>query len=215
MNTKNLSETLKIKYFLNDISQHFYVPLRLVEVALRNRVNEVISRTFGAEWYDAIPLSATSQKLVAQAKSLAVKEVTSREIVPDDIVCRLMFGFWVFMLDKPYRNTTDSTRHIWTPTTFKAAFPGVGTGLSIATVMDRLKSLNGLRNRLFHHEPIWKNSRVKSVEDAVAVLNAHYSDLCEVLKWLSPEQNALVHAWGFPGRFMKSCTIDRFDRQLW
>lgn len=208
-------DAVRAKYLLNDISQHFYVPLRMVEVALRNRINAAICESFPATWYDTLPYSQGGRESVAAAKAGAARDVVNRALVPDDVVCRLTFGFWVNMLDPHYRNAATKSRFIWNQHRFRTAFPGSGPGLTAARVMDRLRQLKDLRNRLFHHEPIWKSKHVNSLPDAVRVLRAKYEEVCEVLGWLSPEQHALINAWGFPGRFQLACNLERFDRHLW
>lgn len=208
-------DSTKAHFLLNDISQHFYVPLQLVEIVLRNSIHTHVSTKLNrTNWFNILPTTKTSQDMVTEAKRLAVAEVAGRAIADDDVVCRLMFGFWAYMLDAQYRNTADKQRFIWAQHDFKKVFPGAPRGITISMVMVRLKNLNDLRNRLFHHEPIWRSPKVHSLESATTVLRQRYSDMLEVLHWMSPDLHALVHAWSFPGRFALACDITRFDRSL-
>lgn len=208
------SETVKAYFLLNEVSQHFFVPLQLVEVVLRNRINDHVKNCKGkANWYDSVPATVKAKDQVIKAKDLTKEEV--KNPTPDDVVCRLTFGFWVNMLDGSQRDAAKPDHYIWDQYGFKRVFPGASTGVSIGLVSNRLLTLNTLRNRLFHHEPIWKGNKVDSVESAMKRIKARYADLIEVLGWLSPEKQALLHAWSFPGRFALSCEADRFDRKLW
>jgi len=212
----NTLVAIESMYLLNDVSKHFYVPLQLVEVALRNRINSVIATWSESEnWYQTIPCSDESKAAVRQAISYAEGEIRGRSVSPDDVVCRLMFGFWTYMLDKPYRNSKDKSLHIWNHHRMVDAFPGKPAHITVGTVFDRLLELNDLRNRLFHHEPIWKSGSVVSVDDAMNVVSGKYSRLCEMLRWLSPEQAALLNGWGFHGRFQKSRETGRLKRLMW
>ena len=93
-------ETVKAYFLLNDISQHFFVPLQLVEVVLRNRINDHITNSKGKRsWYDSVPATVRTKEAVMKAKNLADEQVATP--TPDDIVCRLTFGFWANLLDKP------------------------------------------------------------------------------------------------------------------
>lgn len=208
------SEAVKGYFLLKDISQHFFAPLQLVEVAMRNRIDaQVTNRRSRRDWYETVPAAVRTKDAVIRAKDLAAEEVTSPG--PDDIVCRLTFGFWANLLDRPHRDSAQADHYIWDSFSFKKVFPGAPPGLTIAAVHDRLLKLNAFRNRLFHHEPVWKGRRVNSLETAISSMRAQYVDLCEVLSWLSPEANTLLTAWSFPGRFHMACDPDRFNRPLW
>ena len=209
-------DSTRAHFLLNDISQHFYVPLQLIEIVLRNKIHQHASTVLKRDdWYDFLPATKSSQDMVIEAKRLATAEVTSRSVSHDDVVCRLMFGFWAYMLDAPYRNTADKQRLIWSQHDFKRVFDGAPVGLTISSVMVRLKNLNDLRNRLFHHEPIWRSPKVQSLDEATKVLRQKYLDMLEVLSWMSPDLHGLVHAWSVPGRFALACDTTRFDRDLW
>jgi len=87
-------EAVKAYFLLNDISQHFFVPLQLVEVVLRNRINgHVINHKGKTAWYDSVPATVKTKDQVIKAKDLAKEEVATP--TPDDVVCRLTFGFWL------------------------------------------------------------------------------------------------------------------------
>lgn len=209
-------DAIRAHFLLNDITQHFYVPIQLLELLLRNQTNFAIKNKIGsANWYDTLPVSQQSREAVTKATALARREVVSRAILPDEIICRLMFGFWAYMYDAPYRDAAAGSRFIWDPHTLSRAFPYKPVGLSIATLFSRLKDVNDLRNRLFHHEPIWSPTNINTVDAAVSNLKQRYESLFEILGWLSSEQNSLLKAWGFQGRFYMACDKTRFDRKLW
>lgn len=208
------ADTVKAYYLLNDISQHFFVPLQMVEVVLRNRINDHIKNIkCKPSWYDSVPASIKTKDAVTKAKTLALTEVGAP--TPDDIVCRLTFGFWANLLDKPQRDASQPDHFIWDQHGFKKVFPGADRTLSVGIASVRLIALNTLRNRLFHHEPIWKGKKVTSLQSAIKTVEVQYTDLMEVLAWLSPEKHALLNAWSFSGRMAKACDATRFDRDLW
>lgn len=209
------ANAVKAYFLLQDISQYLYTPLQLVELTLRNNIHDIATSKFGNNWYSSIPQQAESIKNVAYAKQKATQEITTRPIISGDIVSRLMLGFWASMLDAPYRNNGIPNLYIWDANARNIAFQNVPTGSSIAMIANRMKDINRFRNRLFHHEPVWKSNTVNSLETAINMLKRQHSMLYETLEWMSPEKHALLHAWGFPGRFQLSCNHQRFDRNLW
>jgi hypothetical protein len=85
-------------FFLLEVSSHFIAPLQLLEVALRNKMHRAIwTLTKKEDWYKTIPVSTESKRQVTDALRSAKRELGRRETT-DDIVCRLMLGFWVFQL---------------------------------------------------------------------------------------------------------------------
>ncbi|EBV7437546.1 hypothetical protein ACJ92_23810 [Salmonella enterica subsp. enterica serovar Anatum] len=93
----------------------------MIEVALRNAINNTIKANHGPAWYDSIPQTKKSQDLVLNAKQKALDECGVR-YTDDDVICRLTFGFWVYMLDAPYRDTQRPC-YIWTPENKAKTFP--------------------------------------------------------------------------------------------
>ncbi len=177
---------------LQAASSHYVVPLQLLEVSLRNRLHEHISKRHGVDWYMNVPISQISKTQVIDAIKKAKKE-RNGNFGHDDVVCRLMFGFWVSMLDKPYRH------NIWHYIK-NDVFPG--TTKSVASIFDELQALNKVRNRLFHHEPVWKNKNVHSLKDAIRRLESIYDRLFEALGWVSPEKQNILIQNGFKADFL-------------
>jgi hypothetical protein len=119
----------------------------------------------------------------------------------------------VYMLDAQYRNTAPSA-HIWDRHTHASVFPNAG-GNGTKAIFARLKAINTLRNRLFHHEPVWNGHNIASTAQAFDKIKSEYTNITEVLGWMSPEIKGLLSAWGFDGRLALACDATRFDCRLW
>ncbi|MFC3468332.1 hypothetical protein ACFOHT_00150 [Massilia oculi] len=197
--------------FLLDLAGHFVVPLQLLEIALRNKMyKEIAKQTKNQFWYNAVPYSKDSKRQVTLAKSEALKDGKTS---PDDIICRLMFGFWVYMTDKPYRPS-------FTPKAGEPAgtnlwqfikgdvFPGATASMN--HIFDELKAINKMRNRLFHHEPLWKLSGHQDLAAAVARTRAQYDRVLKVLGWISPEKLNLINGLGNTAKFYTACDATLF-----
>ena len=210
------AQAVKAYFLLNDISQHFFVPMQLVEVVFRNRLNDHLKATRkNPHWYKTVPATETSRRLVENAIGQAQREKESPKPAADDVICRLTFGFWTHLLDAPHCDAARQDHFIWDQHTFRSLFPGAPADIGLGKVRRRLQDLNKLRNRLFHHEPIWRSDRVNSVETAITEMQSKYDDLLEILGWFSPEKLDLLKAWSFHGRLAKAADAERFDRALW
>ncbi len=209
------AETIKLFFLFQDISAHLFTPLQLLEVTLRNGIHTAVKmKRNQADWYNHILLSPQSKNHLGAAQASAKMELSGIRVpTTDDIICRLPFGFWVYMLDAQYRSTAPLT-HIWDRDTFANVFPNSG-GNGAKAVFARLKIVNTLRNRLFHHKPVWSGYHIASVEQAMNKIRGEYRNISEILGWMSPELQGLLSAWGFDGRFALACDATRFDRKLW
>lgn len=81
-------------------SQKFYIPLSILEVALRNALNIHLSNIVSDVWYEDDFLTKDSKEKIVQAKALLAKR--REKIDKEKIIAELSFGFWVNLFKKPY-----------------------------------------------------------------------------------------------------------------
>ena len=99
------------------------------------------------------------------------------------IIAELNFGFRTSLLDRRYEQV------LW-PQLIKAAFPYMPKRIRTRRVLSRrFHKVRQLRNRIFHHEPIWY------WQD----LPQQHEQILEAISWIEPAVKDLV------------MTIDRFS----
>ena len=110
------------------------------------------------------------------------------------IIAKLSFGFWSHFLD--IKLLDGKTWDIYLPDIFNNyTYVGRYNGQkfwkdrdkkNIYALKDRLRDINEIRNRIAHHEPVWKKSyegyQPQNISDN---LNNTVSLILDVLKWLS------------------------------
>ncbi len=156
-------------YTLNaQLSEAFYLPLQMLEVALRNRIDSVLSDVAGATWFDQPEYHANPRQPEMLAKARQDLTEAHKQAMPGAIVAALTFGYWTAMLGKEYENTWQTNLH-------RIAQRADGKGLRRKDFTKLLGPLRPLRNRIAHHEPIlhWN-------------LRKHHAALLELTGWLSP-----------------------------
>ena len=162
------------------LSAAFYGPLQALEIALRNAVNEQMKASFGETWYSntsKIKLNNISVKQIDHAitelqrewgDARRIKSNRKRKIYTiDNIIAELSFGFWTGLFIRDYQET------LWKPVLHKA-FPH--EILSRGKVYKRLKPLNIFRNRIAHHEPIFRRPN----------LETDMANILDILGWICP-----------------------------
>lgn len=131
-----------------ELSEAFYPILSVLEVSLRNTVNETLKLHFNDPYWfkNSLPVeflpfvSDATQKLTAQRKT----------ITADRIIAELNFGFWNRLFNRHY------TRLLWKP--LRLIFQNTPKHLRQRdTIADALYRIRTLRNRIYHYEPIFGN----------------------------------------------------------
>src|SRR5699024_2178880 len=100
------------------IYSHFFIPVQVLEVTLRNRIHNAMSLHYGTEsWFELLLAekfcSYVTNKVFLDTKQQALKDfkkyskpnIPNRVVMPEDYVGRLNFGYWVELLQAKYRQT--------------------------------------------------------------------------------------------------------------
>ncbi|KTD56767.1 Abi-like protein [Legionella santicrucis] len=133
-----------------ELSQVLYPGLQILEISLRNSLHHAISSHFDTEyWFDLTFLHAREQKQIIQVKD-DLKKV-NKTIEASRVVAELSFGFWTSLFDVRYEHN----QILW-PKLLKPTFQYLPKGQRTRAFLSReLNRIRFLRNRIFHHEPIW------------------------------------------------------------
>lgn len=174
-----------------------------VEVALRNVVSNAISahhdtiRPGHLRWYDNPSWMAPGKPFTSQTEK-ALRSAMSRAKDPGPIagpsrpgagrvVAELTLGFWRYLLIARYEHS------LWNPS-IRQCFPALGH-LSGADSRKRVyavvESLNYVRNRVAHHEPIYEPFRIPGHTSLVDT-GQTLTDAIELISWNDPAAAAWI-----------------------
>lgn len=151
------------------------------EIQLRNVVNDAVKQSTGSEfWFkDFRLLSLRSEELEYVQKTewdLNNKRAAGFHPSADDYVSELSFKFWTGLLDPYYANS------IWNAGLSKRFRNLETSGKSQTHVRRTYNRIRELRNRAYHHEPIWSLGELPEV----------YSLALESIGWISPTAHKLI-----------------------
>lgn len=198
-----------INYYWNiDLCKALYPSIHALEISLRNGIHAAATAHYGAPfWFDQPGVLLERQlEMIQKARDDLVER--RKQQTPDDIVAALMLGFWVSLFNKPFEfpvPPAPANQLAWhdahgAPTPMlKATFPHAPNAMqSRKKLFKRCHEVLRLRNRIMHHETIWKNSD----------LDKRHAAILEMIGWLNPviratigfcDDFAMVHAGGRPG----------------
>ena len=156
--------------------------LNMVEVLLRNAVNQALSEKYGTFWFESVDwLDERDIKLVEKARVDADRLRDKREravCTADDIVIELGFRFWTNLLLPKYHT------HVWNYVSYRsfphlAEQPGANKRSRAHAVFAKSCTL---RNRVCHGE------RVIHIQD----LDGQLADAITALGWISEPTKRLA-----------------------
>lgn len=152
-------------YFWNaELSAAFFELICHVEVLLRNAIHSQASawatRSGGVTpWFDDpyYGISGRTAKNLADAKRAAGPGASE-----DKVVAELSFGFWRYLLTNHYRTT------LWPRIT--RGFAGLPSwDRSPSYVSEPAVRINKFRNRVAHHEPIFRANTAQAFADLITL----------------------------------------------
>ena len=143
------------------ISESFYPVIAALEIALRNRLYNAVTKLKGQNWL----LEEVSNKNILSDNERnilleAYNKLKRKHNTPSTgaIIAELTFGFWVNLCKKSYKNSLWDKRDF-----FSNVFPDFDNYFTSPTwdktkiIFPELKEILRLRNRIFHHEIIINN----------------------------------------------------------
>jgi hypothetical protein len=164
----NKEHAFALYAFNMQVSEALYIPIHMLEVAMRNRFHAVLSAHYGENWFEHphIALSETQMQQLENAKKDLMRE--GKDVKSGRIIAALTFGFWTSLLSSDAEN-------LWQQVLHRAARHESGKGLRRKDLSKPLLPIRVLRNRISHHEPVFHWD-----------LPMHYANLLHITRWLSP-----------------------------
>ena len=234
------SEDLLAAYawHLNVVS-NFYPLVQLIEVALRNAINNQGLQAYSATpWFDALPskseidqdgnlkdteMVGKFKENVKSAKKKAKKILKDKglDVEPniDQIIAQTDFSTWEYILDKGFYDGGNNS-FLW-PSRFYKVFTKPpryeGTNPMFHQrdiIRRRIEEVRNFRNRLSHNEPIWRVSEVNCSEDVFGYLEEKYKKIMQLAYWISPQLKLFIVKMGFDSRIRLCLTNHELRRFL-
>ena len=169
------------RYLFNiEVSKSLYPLLSILEISLRNRINQAIETVIKQDWIlkelnqQSILLPNEHKKLLDAKQKLTNKG--HKNISKDDLIAELSLGFWIHLCTKRYITA------LWHQQGFFgivfADYPNFSEFDKLSKVFPVLQLMLKLRNRVFHHEIIINHPHG---------INNCYKDLRRLLSYISKD----------------------------
>ena len=147
-----------------ELSNDFYIPLSILEVSLRNAINNQFIIFYGQNWIlnEAQFLQSDALTKIAQAKS----KLKSRNetITHAKLTAELTLGFWTSLFQKPYDK-------IMRLQTLKGIFSNLPKKevkvIDRKIISSKLNHIRKFRNRIFHFEKIINKEEFSNIKNDI------------------------------------------------
>lgn len=163
-----------------ELSAAFWGPLAILEVLLRNSMHTQLAKGRQADWWDASSVNLMDRENDALASTIRkLKKAGNCNPSADDIVGASSFGLWVGLLDVglPRHHQLDYPMALWEPR-LKHAFPHLN-GVKRKQLHGELNRIRIFRNRVAHHEPIFRGNTALTmtlIADVAGYMNPDVKD---------------------------------------
>ncbi len=109
--------------------------------------------------------------------------------MPDQVVAHAMFGFWVALLAPAFDAPGDPLA-LW-PSCTPGTFPN-DPNMDRARAFYLIERVKDLRNRVSHHEPVWRIAAPLTPAGVNSTLTVRVEEMRELLNAMSPDVNQLL-----------------------
>lgn len=138
---------------------------------------------------------------------------SNRRATADAVIAELMFGFWVGLFESHY-NDIHSQNRLW-PHLESTVFPNLKPADRVhSQIHSKLEPIKKLRNRLSHHEPVWKHSTVNNASTAIKYLNSITDDIINLINGISTHRKELLFQSGKITYFKGICSTGALNNYL-
>lgn len=225
-------QCLGIYLWNKQLASAFLPALQIIEISLRNAIHqswlayeeEKIEGNFDEGLWEAkksridtlwfVNSFTSSDNLIALSNIKTAKKqlvFESKSLTAENYISKLTLGFWVSLVNNDFDVQKNSYLTLW-PNLRSKVFPNAvnslnGAPLSINSIGNELKNINKIRNRLSHHEPLWRNDKAYQIEDIINKVVEHYDRCLKVIYWINPSNLKLLDIIENNTRMAELCSL--------
>lgn len=152
------------------------------------------------------------ENMLSQAKQKLQR--SGKHFTSDAVIAELMFGFWVGVFESNYKDIRSKNK-LW-PHLEGVVFPNLAPADRISSAIhSKLLPVKDIRNRLSHHEPIWKHNSVTDSLSAINYLELIVNDMIYLINGISVHRKELLYRTGKINYFKGICSQTTLDYYLY
>jgi hypothetical protein len=162
----NLADLFKFYMWNCALSEAFYLPLQMAEIAARNAIHRALIARVGQNWYqDAKFTSLLSARYLGELNNCVAEETAQHgaNVSCHHVCSGLTFGFWEHL------TTSRFNRLLW-KWGIRHNFPNAPAAATPKDLHDLIESVRRWRNRIAHHKAIFDKGPTKKYQDTICLI---------------------------------------------
>lgn len=225
-----IEEMIALYYWNKALSATFFPAIQCLEVTLRNAIHTAASAHFrNGAWYDPLVTRVAnelfasgrlrtyrgqrerskSEKKLQEAKDKLQR--AGKSVTPSGVIAEVSFGFWVSLLTAQYEDINTRSK-LW-PNLTTTVFPNaVGVQRNVGFLFNKYNNIRDIRNRLSHHEPLWKSSTSGTLPLAIAYVAAQYDEVMTCIGYISHDRRDYLLQSYVGKEFRRLLSFDTIDQ---
>jgi len=206
-NLENYNQCFNLYLWNNEVSTSFFRLISIFEVAFRNVLHRELSYqyhncenkkkdVFNNDWYTYLSKEGmlASETISILRKTTHIKkktkygnkykykyELKARAPLPGTVIAAQSISFWFKLIE------TTKDKIDWAVILPKIFKNSLLQEISVNDVLLILDKIVNFRNRIAHHEPLWKISGARCIKDSIGHLIQLHELIYETLGWISVE----------------------------
>lgn len=199
----NTTRAIKLYKANIKLSQAFHPLLGIIEVVLRNNINDALTVYFGdADWiinqtsgFMFAPTLAGTRYYLKTEVERTIRKLRQKRlsVTSGKVISEQTFGFWTDLLE-PHHFRLIGASSI-------NAFANLPATENRRTVAQKLTEIRKFRNRINHNEPIVLH---RNTIDFTKATNVHAS-IIEVFGWIDPKLLTWIHEFNKVSQTLARC----------
>jgi len=174
------------------LSQELFTVICCFEIALRNAIDRQYTSQYGNDWLLNSSLNggifdSQNCRHAKEAINKAVAKLSNR-YTHTKLLAEMDFGFWRYLFAQPQFYAGGQVLLRIFPSK-PVSTPSMQYNHSF--VFNQLEKINGLRNRIAHHEPICFLPNGATIDTAYA--RQHYSLILQLFQWMNIDELSLLY----------------------
>lgn len=154
------------------LSNEFYIPLSILEISLRNSLNDFFNDRVGKDWlFDKEFIKPQLQIKIDTATKILKQQ--NKAITQDNIIAELSFGFWIMLLKKPFQ---EYLRY----KDLKVIFPNIVSEKDIKVnrhyIFTKVNKIRLFRNKVLHFDKIINKAEYEDIQEEIYLILKYFDE---------------------------------------
>lgn len=210
---------------------HLYPLLNHVEITIRNVVDQALTQHLGRFWWSVGTLPYKSfvvggpvpdvvKNIRGNFKS-ATKTVEREKRdrygvhahfpTHDEIIAGTEFSTWEYIFDREFMSR-GSVWPLLLGNVLKGRWPYPKAGRTIDAVRRDIETVRRFRNRVSHHEPVWKMFSVVNEQDAINYVHSKIDTVETLMNVFSPDSCMMLRKNRLFANARLACSLSELER---